>query len=98
MEISNSSANCAVSLAQINRRSPGPIESCNSDPKGAVVHVKTTDEDWDPWRLVIVVLIALFRLHKSTGEVWDPQRLVFLIQKSLFCMQKPQMRAGTHRD
>ena len=35
---------------------------------------------------------------KNIGEVWDSQRLVILVLKSLFCMQKPQMRARTHRD
>ena len=48
METSNSAANHAVLHAQINRRSLGPIETCNSDPKDAVLHVKTTDEGWDP--------------------------------------------------
>ena len=48
MEISNSVANCAVSHAQINRRSLGHIETCNSDPKCVVLHAKTTDEGWDP--------------------------------------------------
>ena len=72
MEISISGANPAVSNAQITRRSQGPIETCISGPKSADLHVKTTDEDWDPWTLVILVLIALFRLYKSTGEVWDP--------------------------
>ena len=33
---------------------------------------KTTGEVWDPWRLVILVLITLFCMHKTTGEVWDP--------------------------
>ena len=48
METSNSGANHAVLHAQINRRSLGPIETCNSDPKDAVVHAKTTDEGWVP--------------------------------------------------
>ena len=69
METSNSGTNRAVSHAQITRRSLGPIETCISHPKGAVLHAKTADEGWDPWRLVILVLIAQFRLHKSTGEV-----------------------------
>ena len=47
MEISKSGAICAVSHAQINRRCLGPIETCNSDPKVAVLHAKTTDEGWD---------------------------------------------------
>ena len=72
MEISISGANPDVSHAHITRRSLGLIETCISGPKGAVLHVKTTHEGWDPWRLVILVLIALFHLHKSTGEVWNP--------------------------
>ena len=37
-------------------------------------------------------------MQKTMSEVWDPERLVILALKSLFCTQKPQMRAGTHRD
>ena len=37
-----------VMHTQITRRSLGPIETCNSDPKVAVLHAKTTDEGWDP--------------------------------------------------
>ena len=48
MEFSNSGANLAVSHAQITKRSLGYIETCNSDPKEAVLHAKTTDEVWDP--------------------------------------------------
>ena len=48
MEISNSGANRAVSHAQITRRILGPIETCISDQKDAVLHAKTTDEGWDP--------------------------------------------------
>ena len=50
----------------------GHIETCNSDPKVAVLHAKTTDESWDPLTLVILMLITLFCTHKTTGEVWDP--------------------------
>ena len=46
--MSNSGANPAVSHAQITMRSLGPIEICNSDPKDAVLHAKTTDEGWVP--------------------------------------------------
>ena len=45
METSISGANHAVWHAQITRRSLGPIETCNSDPKVTVLHAKTTDED-----------------------------------------------------
>ena len=69
MEISNSGANPAVSHAQVTRRSLGPMETSNSDPKDAVLHAKTTDEGWDPYRLVILMLIALFYMYKTTAEV-----------------------------
>ena len=48
METSNSGANHADLHAQINRRSLGPIQTCNSDSKVAVLHEKTTDEVKDP--------------------------------------------------
>ena len=48
METSISAANQVVFQAQIKRRSLGPIETCNSDPKDAVLHAKTTDEGWHP--------------------------------------------------
>ena len=48
MEISNSGANRAVSQAQITRGSVGPIETCNSDSKVAILHAKPTDESWHP--------------------------------------------------
>ena len=35
---------------------------------------------------------------KDIVEVWDPWSVVIQVLKPLFCMQKPQMRAGTHRD
>ena len=47
METSNSGANHTDLNAQINRRSQGPIETCKSDPKVAVLYAKTTDEGWD---------------------------------------------------
>ena len=34
--------------SQINRRCLAPTETCNSGPKSAVLHEKTTDEGWDP--------------------------------------------------
>ena len=36
------------------------MEACFSDPKVAVFHPESTDEGWDPYRLVIVMLITLF--------------------------------------
>ena len=63
METSNSGANHAVLHAQINRRSLGPIETCNSDPKVAVLQAKTADEGLHQLRLVILMLITLFCKH-----------------------------------
>ena len=88
MEFSNSGANLAVSHAQISRRSLGPIETCNSDPKEAVLHANTTDEGWNPKRLVILMLIALFYMHKTKADVSYPWRLVFLLLITRFCMHK----------
>ena len=48
METSISAANHAVFHAQINRRSLGPMKTCNSSPKVAVLISKTTNEGWDP--------------------------------------------------
>ena len=45
-----------------------------------------------------LVLSSQLCVLKTTDEVWDIYRLVILVQNSLFCMQKQQMRAGSHRD
>ena len=47
----------------------GPIETYNSGPKVAVWQAKTADEVRDPQRLVFLMLITLFCMHKTTGEV-----------------------------
>ena len=47
METNNSGAKFAVLNAK-KRRGLGPIETCNSDPKDAVLHTKATNEGWDP--------------------------------------------------
>ena len=59
---------------------------------------KITDEVFDPQRLVILVLKVLFYMHRTTGDGWKQYSHVILVQITLFCIQKPQMRAGTHRD
>ena len=59
------------------------METSNSNPKVTDLNAKTTDEGWDPQRLVILVLITLFCMHKTTGEVWDPERLLILVIMSL---------------
>ena len=87
-ETINSVANLSVLHAQNDRWSLGPIETCNSDPEDAVLPGKTSDEGWDPLRLAILVLKALFCMHTRTGEVWDPERLLILIIMTLLWMQK----------
>ena len=47
-ETSNSDANHVVWHAQNDSCSLGPIETCKSDPKVAVLQAKSTDESWDP--------------------------------------------------
>ena len=45
---SHSGSKQAVLHSQINRRSPEPLETYNSDPKDAVSCAQTTDEGCDP--------------------------------------------------
>ena len=80
IETSNSGANHAVLHTQNDRLCLGPIETCYSGPKVDVLHPKTTDEGGDLLRLVFVVLITLFCMHKTTGEFRHPWRLVILLQ------------------
>ena len=47
METSNSGAIHAVLHVQNDRWGLGPLEICNSGPKGAVLNEKNTDEGWD---------------------------------------------------
>ena len=47
MKTSNSGANQTVLHERNDRRGLGPIGTCNSGPKVAVLHAKTTDEGWD---------------------------------------------------
>ena len=95
---SYSGANHSVLHVQNDRIGLGPIETCNSGPKGAVLHAKTTDDGWDPHRLEILMLGTLFCMHKTSGEVWEPQRLVILLLTKLCCMYITSMRSGTHGD
>ena len=48
METSFSDANHDVLHPQNDRSCLGPIETCNSASKVAVLHPKTTDKGWDP--------------------------------------------------
>ena len=64
------------------------METCNSDPKVAVLHAKTTDVGRVPGSLLILMLITLFCMHKRTGEVGDPWRLVIHVLITLFYMHQ----------
>ena len=88
IETSYSSANHAILQAPNGRWGLGTIGTCNSSPKVAVLHAKTTYESWNKLRVVILNLSMLFCMHKSTGEVWVPQRLVILVLSMLFCLHK----------
>ena len=59
------------------------METSNSDPNQAVLHAQMTGEVWDPYRLVIPMLITLFCMRKTIGEVRDPYRLLIMIITSL---------------
>ena len=48
IETSNSGANHVDLNAQNDRWGLAQTETCNSGPKVAVLHAKTTDEGWDP--------------------------------------------------
>ena len=72
METSNSDARHAVLNAENHRWGLGPMDTCYSGPEVAVLQAKTTDEGWDPYRLVILMLGMLFSIHKISGDVWDP--------------------------
>ena len=52
----HSGANHAVLHTQNDRWGVGPIETCNSGPKFTVLLAKTTDEGWNQWRLLILIL------------------------------------------
>ena len=71
METSFSDARHAVLHAENHRWGRRPTETCYSGPEVAGLHAKTTDEGWDPYRLVILMLGMLFSIHKITGDFWD---------------------------
>ena len=52
--------------AQNDKCCLGPIGTCDSGPKVAILHAKTTDEAWNPYRLHILVQITMFCMHKRT--------------------------------
>ena len=77
IETSNSGANQAVLHAQKDISCLGPIETCFSVPKVAVVHPKTTDEGEDPWRLVFQFQTTLFSCTKRQAMSGTHRDLLF---------------------
>ena len=78
---------------QNDRLCLGPIETCYSGPKAAVLHTKTTGGVLDTQRLLILVLKSRFSMHKTTGEGWNPYgldilALVFLMLSTVLHMHK----------
>ena len=67
----------------------GPIETCNSGPKVAVLRSKTTGGVLDPQRLVILVQKSLFSMHNTTGEGCNPYSIFILELSTLLCVLKP---------
>ena len=55
-ETCNSGANHDGLLAPNDKWGLGPIPTCNSAPQVSVLLTKTTDERWEPFRLVIPML------------------------------------------
>ena len=84
--------------AENRRWGLGPIQTCKSGRIVAVFHAQNDREGLGSIEICysgpeVEVLNA-----KTTGVVFDPQSLFIPVQKALFSIQKPHMRAGTHRD
>ena len=45
------------------------MATINSDAKVAVLHMKNLGEDWDPWRLVILIKSLCFACKKHRREL-----------------------------
>ena len=88
IETSNSDANHAVLHAQNDTWGLGSIDIRYSGPKLDGLLARTTDEGWNPERLVILMLGTLFCMQKITSEVWDPQTHAILVLRSPFWMRK----------
>ena len=76
----------------------GPIETITSGHNDAVVSVQNHRWGLRPIETFNSGAKGAVLNAKTIGEVWDLCRLLILVLMSLFCMEKSQMRAGTHRD
>ena len=98
IETSNFGAKQAVLFAQIHRWGLGPIQTCNSGPKDDVLHEQNHRWGLGPIETSKSGPKAAVLHAKDTDEAWDQYRLVIVLLRTLFCLQKVQMRAGTHID
>ena len=98
METCNSGAKFAVLNAPNHRLGLGPVQTCNSGYKVAVLNAPNHRLGLGPVQTCNSGYKVAVSHAKSTDEGWDPLRLVTLVLNWLFCIQKPQMRSGTHRD
>ena len=80
IETSNSDAKHGLVHAQNDRSC---VETCYSGPEDAVLPAKSTGGVLDPQKPVILVLKALFCMHKTTGEVWNQYSLFVLVLSTL---------------
>ena len=67
----------AVLHSQVNRRSLGPIETCNSNANHIVLQAQKIGEVWGPRRLVILMLKLLFRKQKPQMRAGTNRDLQF---------------------
>ena len=88
IETRDSDAKHDVEHAQRDGSCVRHIKNCYSVPEVSVLHGKTTGGVGDPQRLVILVLKALFCMHKTTGEGCNPYSLDTLVLSTLLCVLK----------
>ena len=82
--------------AQNHRWGLGPIQTCKSGPKVAVLRVQN-----HRWGLELIETSISGDNHAglyAQNDRWGlvPIDTFMLVHKSLFCIQKPQVRAGTN--
>ena len=88
----------AVLNAQNHRWWLEPIETSISGANHAVLHAQ--NKRWGLVPIETCLSGANRAVFHTQNDRWrlGPIESCTLVQKSLFCMQKPQMKAGSHRD
>ena len=84
--------------AQNQRWGLGPIQTCKSGPKVAVLHVQNHRWGMEPIETSNSGAnhAGLYAQNDKWGLV--PIETCMLVNKTLFCIQKQQMKAGSNRD